>query len=81
MHHNVRTFERRPQRVDVANVTGAIVHLRPAALGRVEGPPRDADDGSISLSSWSKGISASPKVPDGPVTATVSPVSFAIRTP
>ncbi len=44
MHDHVRALERRPQGVGVADVTGAVVHLGPPALSRVERPPRDADD-------------------------------------
>src|SRR5674476_98324 len=37
-------IERGPQRVGVANVTAAVLHLRPATLRRIERPPSDADD-------------------------------------
>ena len=43
MHDHVRVLERRPERVDVAHVTAPILHLRPAALCRIEGTPGDAD--------------------------------------
>jgi hypothetical protein len=44
VHHDVGAAEGLTQRVDVADVAAAVLHLRPAVLVRVERPPGDADD-------------------------------------
>ena len=43
MHHHVRVPEGRAQGAGVTHVALAVVHLRPAAPGRVERTPGDAD--------------------------------------
>ena len=44
MDDDVGAVERLAQRVGVADVALPVLHLRPAALGRVEGTAGDADD-------------------------------------
>jgi hypothetical protein len=49
VNHDVTALECLSQRVGVANVTAAVLHLAPAVLGRIERTPRDTDDPSDAL--------------------------------
>ncbi len=80
MHDDVGAVERLAQRVGVADVALPVLHLRPAALGRVEGTAGDADDPGdpvVVLEQRASGPSRTCR--SGPVTATVSSRSAAVR--
>ena len=72
MHDDVRALERRPQRVLVPHVPLAVLELV-HPRGRVEGPAGDADDARDVVVGLQQRHQAGPKVPVGPVTATVRP--------
>jgi hypothetical protein len=55
----------------VADVAAAVFDLAPTVLGRVERTPRDTATRAMRSSDWSRGISPSPSVRVGPVTATI----------
>jgi hypothetical protein len=80
VHHDVGAAEGLTQRVDVADVAAAVLHLRPAVLVRVEGPPAMPTTRATRSSCCSSGTRPKPKVPVGPVTATVRSCALGVVT-
>ena len=66
MHDHVGPPEGGPQRIGVADVATAVLQLRPAAPGRVERAPRDADDPVDPVVVLEQGQQREPEGPGGP---------------
>ena len=72
MHHNVGVTEGVVQGPGVADIPTAVRHLRPTSMRpRSNAAPGDAHDPRHPAVGLEQGIKPNPKVPVGPVTATV----------